>query len=274
MKLDDEVKIRYIMLTLMKGIGPVTQNALVEICGSIETCFETGYDNFINADKLQMIGKKRIEKFINQRENSGIRIRAEEIIKKSAMSGINVITREDDSFPDRFKNIADMPVVLYAKGKLNINKSKKSIGVVGGRRCSAEGKQKAIDITVEAVYSDIVIISGMAKGIDSYAHTAAIKSGGDTIAVLGNGVDICYPAEHERLYEKIAEQGCVLSEYPPETAPREYYFPRRNRLIAALSDKLYVIDAGRNSGTESTIAYCQKYGREVRITLPPGVCPL
>jgi DNA processing protein len=105
----------------------------------------------------------------------------------------------------------------------------------------------------------------MAKGIDSYAHTAALKTQGYTIAVLGNGVDIGYPMEHDRLYEEIARLGCVLSEYPPGTAPREYNFPRRNRIIAALSDTLYVVDAGRHSGTESTIENSRKYGREVVI---------
>ena len=103
----------------------------------------------------------------------------------------------------------------------------------------------------------------MAKGIDSYAHTAALKSHGYTIAVFGNGVDICYPKEHARLYEEIAEHGCIVSEYPPGTQPREYTFPKRNRLIAALSDKLYVIGAGRNSGTKSTVEYGKKYSKEI-----------
>ena len=96
-----------------------------------------------------------------------------------------------------------------------------------------------------------------------YAHTAAIKEGGYTIAVLGNGPEICYPKEHERLYEEISKNGCILSEYPPGTEPREYHFPKRNRLIAALSDRLYVIDAGRISGTKTTTQNAVKYGREV-----------
>ena len=104
---------------------------------------------------------------------------------------------------------------------------------------------------------------GYAKGIDSYAHTAALKKEGYTISVLGNGVDICYPKEHERLYEEIMLKGCVLSEYPPETMPREFRFPKRIRLIAALSDELYVVDAGRHSGTETTIKACEFYKRTV-----------
>lgn len=89
------------------------------------------------------------------------------------------------------------------------------------------------------------------------------------MAVLGNGVDICYPKEHEKLYEKIVEDGCVLSEFPPGTTPAKYTFPMRNRLIAALSDRVFIIDAGRNSGTSSTVQSCLKYDREIiRISTP------
>ena len=156
-----------------------------------------------------------------------------------------------------------MPVVLYAKGELRVNDFDDTLGIIGSRRCTLEGKEITIETATKAVNNNTAIISGMAKGIDSYAQTAVIKSKGYTIAVLGNGANICYPKEHERLYEKIAESGCILSEYPPGTGPRRYMFPRRNRLIAALSDRLVVIDAGRNSGTESTVKYSMKYGREV-----------
>ena len=96
-----------------------------------------------------------------------------------------------------------------------------------------------------------------------YAHTAAIKSGGYTIAVLGNGPDICYPKEHRPLYERIAQEGCILSEYPPGREPQKYAFPNRNRVIAALSDELHVTECGKRSGTESTIKACRKWGRAV-----------
>lgn len=109
------------------------------------------------------------------------------------------------------------------------------------------------------------MISGMAKGIDSYAHTAAVKAGGYTIAILGNGPDICYPEEHIKLYESICNTGCVLSESPPGIEPRRYMFPCRNRLIAAMSDELFIIDAGRNSGTKSTIAAAERYGKKSKI---------
>ena len=96
---------------------------------------------------------------------------------------------------------------------------------------------------------------------DDYAHTAAIKTNGYTVAVLGSGVDICYPREHMDLYEAMIETGCIVSEYPPGTPPMRYSFPRRNRLIAALSDEICVIGAGRNSGTRTTIEACERYGK-------------
>ena len=212
---------------------------------------------------MKLIGKNKISSFVLQRKDIDLRSRAEELLETSKSLGTDVLTREDDSFPNRFKYIKEMPVVLYAKGCFKINEYESSAGIVGARRCSPEGKMKAIELANSVAGCGTAVISGMAKGIDSYAHTAAIKSQGYTIAVLGNGVDICYPKEHDRLYEKIAKTGCVLSEYPPGTVPKEYYFPRRNRLIAALSDTLYVIDAGRHSGTESTIESSRKYGREV-----------
>ena len=103
----------------------------------------------------------------------------------------------------------------------------------------------------------------MAKGIDSYAHTSALLHGGNTIAVLGNGPDICYPKEHAALMERIIETGAIVAEYPPGTKPRPYSFPMRNRLIAAMSDTLYVVDTGRNSGTISTIESALKYKKQV-----------
>lgn len=103
----------------------------------------------------------------------------------------------------------------------------------------------------------------MAKGIDSYAHTAVLKNGGYTVAVLGNGLDQCYPGEHQNLMECIIRQGMVLSEYPPGTPPYRYNFPRRNRIIAALLEELYVIESGSRSGARTTVEYCEKYGHRV-----------
>lgn len=260
---EEERKIRYIMLTLMDGIGPVTQNLILDKCGDIEECFKADRDKIESLDHNGLIGKKKINAFFEQRESTDLLSRAKDILDDAWKTGLKIVARDDLKYPERFKGISDMPVLLYVKGNLRINDFRFSIGVVGARRCSVSGKEKTIETVSDAAGKDIAVISGMAKGIDSYAHTAAIKSGGYTVAVLENGADICYPKEHDRLYESIAESGCILSEYPPGTSPRSYMFPRRNRLIAALSDRLYVIDAGRNSGTESKVQYCHRYGRDM-----------
>jgi DNA protecting protein DprA len=265
---NDSKLLKYLALTQMKGLGPITQNSLVYCCGGIDPCFEADLSDLLYLDESKLpkgsrIGRRRIQSFLTQREEKSVWKEAEKILKQSESSGIQVICAEDNEFPERFSNLRDLPVVLYVKGCLRINDFRESVGIVGARRCTAEGKRWAIDRAMKAVSRNEAVISGMAKGIDSYAHTAAIKASGYTIAVLGSGVDICYPKEHERLYEEIAIHGCVLSEYPPGTPPMEYNFPRRNRLIAGLSDRLYVIDAGRNSGTSSTVEYSRKYGREI-----------
>lgn len=263
MAADETLKIlQYIVLTQIRGLGPVKQNALLDSAG-IEDCFRMSYEELICADKRKVIGEKSILSFVNQRTDESLWMYAEALLKSAYASEIDIIIRENDLYPRRFRNITEMPILLYIKGELKINDYEHSSGIVGARRCTAEGRERAIQVAEKAVNNNSAVISGMAKGIDAYAHTAALKNRGYTIAVLGNGPDICYPKEHERLYEEIARHGCICSEYPPGRIPREYNFPMRNRIIAALSDELYVIDAGRNSGTETTAEKCRKYGRKL-----------
>ena len=255
--------IKYITLTLINGMGSISQNALLDICGDIEKCFEMEAEEIVKADEKRRIGLKRMSAFISQRNDPLIRGRAKDIYDSAESKGISIVTREDAAFPMRFRGFPDLSVLLYLKGNLRINNFQRSVAIVGARRCSVEGKEKAIETALNAAHAGFAVISGMAKGIDSYAHTAVLKANGYTIAVLGNGADICYPKEHDKLYNEIALHGCILSEYPPGTQPREYLFPKRNRLIAALSDVLYVVDAGRNSGTLTTVKSAIKYGRDV-----------
>lgn len=259
--------IDYLRLTLLKGIGCVRANHLIDLCGSANACFGIDENSLLEAEReyifqngFSEMGEKRLKSFIEYRDDIVIREKAEEIVRDCDLAGVSIITKDDVLYPDRLKGLKDSPVLIYIKGELRINEYSKSVGIIGARRCSRYGKEKAIDVARGAVKNDCVVISGMAKGIDSYAHTAALKNGGYTIAVLGCGVDICYPAEHQELYEQISKKGCIISEYPPGTKPREYMFPQRNRIIAALSDELYVVDAGSKSGTETTIAACVSYG--------------
>ena len=267
MKMTDELAAKYIRLSIVPGFGVVSQNKLIKMCGNIDNCFEISPEELLlrdkSSDKDHKVGISRLKKFIEFRNSGIVMDRVRSVLEDCKNSGTDVIPLTDSAYPKCFKELFDMPILLYVKGKLRRNEFKRSVGIVGARRCSIEGKKKAIALTERELQNHSVIISGMAKGIDSYTHTAALLDGGYTIAVLGNGPDICYPKEHEMLYEEIVERRCVLSEYPPGTNPRGYMFPNRNRLIAALSDMVYVIDTGRHSGTESTVKACNIYGRRV-----------
>lgn len=192
---------------------------------------------------------------------------AEEILQKCRNYNISVLTIEDPLYPDRAKKIKDAPTVIYYKGI--IKKMENTVGIVGARRCSQQDKITAVKTAEYYTEKKIAIISGMAKGIDSYAQTACLKLGGYTVAILGNGLDICYPEEHKLLMKRLEERGLLISEYPPGTLPAKYNFPRRNRLISAWSDKLVVISPGRGSGSLITAKYSENYGREVKIITSP-----
>lgn len=269
MDVEEQRVLMYLMLSLMPGMGPATENLFLEAGGNIEMLFCSG------EEKLKSLFCSRafhrgLSVILQHRNSAVLRDTAESILKQCREAGITVITKEMNSYPSRFSALKGMPGILYTIGDLKINDYVESVGIVGARRCIQEGKNKSIEVASEAVSAGKAVISGMAKGIDSYAHTAAIRSGGYTVAILGNGPDICYPKEHKALYSSIAQSGCIVSEYPPGTRPAAYRFPLRNRLIAAMCDELYIISAGRNSGTESTAAYAGQYGRKI-ITIPESL---
>jgi len=264
----------YLALTSMEGIGIVTQNRLITICGDIRNCFSMDTAEILRADEVSRrtvesetgtvgISKKRVEDFVRERNSDRTKETVDALLKSCEKVDIQILTREDPPYPDRFRSLPEMPLLLYAKGDLRINTFKCSLGIIGARRCTPSGKDLSISLARKAVEQGICVISGMAKGIDSYAQTAGLKNNGYTIAVLANGLDICYPPEHAALMDRLAADGTVISEYPPGTRPFKYRFPMRNRLIAALSDQLFIIDAGRHSGTGTTAEYCRKYGKLV-----------
>ena len=164
-----------------------------------------------------------------------------------AMQKIKCLTIEDSNFPDRLRKLSGMPKKLYYIGNLPDPK-KPAAAVVGARMCSPYGRCQAFKYARTMASYGVQIISGMAKGIDGHAHRGALQGNGKTFAVLGCGVDVCYPREHIGLYADILEhEGGILSEYPPGTLPHSRLFPPRNRIISALSDLVLVIEAREKS---------------------------
>lgn len=176
--------------------------------------------------------------------------------------GISFYHLWNEDYPEKLKEIADPPLALYVKGKLP-EEYKRSVAVIGARRCSAYGREVAREIGIALGSAGIQVISGMAMGIDGIAQMGAMDAGGSTFGVLGCGVDICYPERHHELYGRMQMQGGVISSYKPGTAPKAEFFPPRNRIISGLSDAVVVVEAGEKSGTIITVDMALEQGREV-----------
>lgn len=177
-------------------------------------------------------------------------------------NNINIVKKEDKHYPKQLLQLADAPEVLYCIGDVRLLR-KKCIAVVGSRKCSEYGKKVAMKIGKTAAENGITVVSGMAKGIDYFAHLGALQNGGDTIAVLGCGADICYPAANRNIYEEIREKGLLVSEEVPGTKPMPYMFPKRNRIISGLAEAVAVVEAGTGSGALITAELAAAQGREV-----------
>ena len=177
-------------------------------------------------------------------------------------SGIKIITLFDQDYPRLLKEIPGAPIVLYVLGKITEDDNL-SLGIVGSRRASLYGLSSAEKFSAELSAQGITIVSGMARGVDTYAHRGALKARGRTIAVMGSGFSHIYPAENTGLAKKISESGAVISEFPMDTLPLPQNFPRRNRLISGLSLGVLITEAARNSGALITADFALEQGREV-----------
>lgn len=185
-----------------------------------------------------------------------------QILKDCEDTQTKVIGYFDEDYPQLLRQIPDPPIVLYMKG----NKkwlSKPTIAMVGARKCTEYGDRIARQLSKELSQAGIVVVSGLAMGIDVASHQGALREGGGTIAVLGTACDVCYPECNRVSYEQIEEKGCLISEYPPYTKAKPYHFPLRNRIICGLSYGVVVVEAAERSGSLITAKLALDYNREV-----------
>lgn len=190
-----------------------------------------------------------------------------EYLRDIEQQGIRYISFFDAVFPQRLKRIPDPPFGLFVKGSLP-EEARPAVAVIGARACSLYGEEAAKLFTAGLARYGVQIISGMARGIDAIGQEACLRAGGRTFAVLGNGVDICYPPELGRLYGDIEKQGGLISSYPPGMQPLAGNFPPRNRIISGLSDFVLVVEAKKKSGTLITVDMALEQGKEVGVV--PG----
>lgn len=182
--------------------------------------------------------------------------------KTPGEAGIRMVERGERDYPARLLEIPDPPERLYVLGRLPEEKVP-SVAIIGARECSEYGSYVAARLGECMGRNGIQVISGMARGIDGIGQTAALDVGGSSFAVLGSGVDVCYPARNRRLYERLRERGGVLSEYPPGTPALSRNFPPRNRIVSGLADAVVVVEAREKSGTLITVDMALEQGKEV-----------
>ena len=219
--------------------------------------------NIYNLDISELIKngltKIQAQGILNPKYRKGLEFYLEYMNKNK----IHILTIKNNKYPQMLKNIYDYPVVLYVKGNINILNDL-YIAIIGTRIASIYGKNIAEKLAYELSLKNINIISGMAKGIDTYAHLGCIKAKGKTIAVLGSGLDNIYPAENKKLYEEIIKTGgAVISEFLVGTKPLATNFPRRNRIISGISNGVIVVEAKKRSGTFITVDYALEQGKEI-----------
>ena len=190
-------------------------------------------------------------------------------MEKLERLGVQVLTWHDAGYPPRLKEIYDYPPLLYVKGSL-LPKDEWCLAVVGTRRATAYGRQVTEEITSDLARSNITTASGLAPGIDSIAHHAALDAGGRSIAVFACGLDIVYPVENTNLVQRISQQGAQISEYPLGTKPRAEHFPRRNRILSGISLGVLVVEAGVTSGALITANLALEQNREV-LAIPGSI---
>ena len=196
--------------------------------------------------------------FIAHRKN----IDPDKILDGILTKGIEIITIDDDIYPRRLKEINNPPPVIFSKGEY-IPTDEWAVAIVGTRLATSYGKQITQELASFLAHHDITVVSGMARGVDAFAHQSAIQSKGRTIAVLGCGVDVIYPPEHKGLAAQIEQNGAIVSDYFPGTPPESSNFPPRNRIISGLSLATIVIEAGQKSGALITARYAAEHGRDV-----------
>ncbi len=198
-----------------------------------------------------------IERFIKEE-------RIEFYIEYLEKENIKLVTKYKDNYPDRLRYIDNQPCLLYVKGNMvPLNDGKTSISIVGSRKATSYGKWVAESIAGDLADKGVSIISGMAYGIDSIAHRTSLERNNFTIAVLGSGIDVIYPAKNKKLYYDIEENGCIISEFAPGTRPLGFNFPLRNRIISGLGDGVLVVEAGLKSGSLITATCGAEQGKEV-----------
>ncbi|MBA3662857.1 MAG: DNA-protecting protein DprA [Bacteroidetes bacterium] len=243
-------------LTLIEGIGDVNAKSLLAYCGSSKEIFNQKKAHLL---KIPGIGEFLARSIVNSRN---VLRRAEEEIKFIQKFKITPLFFSDENYPLRLKYCSDSPVLLYYKGTADLNKEK-IVGVVGTRKPSDYGKEKTQELIKELKASNVIILSGLAYGIDIWAHKTALEEGLETVGVLAHGLDRIYPQLHDKIAKKMLNNGGLLTDFMSGTNPDAVNFPKRNRIVAGLCDALVVVESKRQGGSLITATIANSYNKDV-----------
>lgn len=244
----------WIGFSKVSGIGPARLRKLLDYFGDIEAAWRA------NAGELTAMGLDKRSTTNLVRIRKGLDL--EEELRRIEAASVTALTWDDEDYPTPLRNIPDPPFVLYIRGTL-LDRDEWALAVVGTRSASVYGKEVTRSLVRGLAASGVIIVSGMALGIDTQAHQSALEVGGRTIAVLGCGVDIVYPSQNAKLARSIIENGALVSEYPLGSKPEGRNFPPRNRIISGLSLGVLMVEGTEHSGALITTNYALEQGREV-----------
>jgi len=245
----------YLRMSLVPDVGPIRVRKLVEHFGSLEAVLGASVSEL---QRVVGIGDRIAEAIFKVHGDDAV----DSEIERAAACGLRIVCPEDDDYPRPLLHTADPPICLYVRGTLQRTDAV-AVAIVGTRRCSHYGREQAARFGEVLASAGFTVVSGLARGVDSCAHRGALKGGGRTLAVLGNGLATIYPREHEALAEEISGSGAILSELSVDLVPDAKNFPRRNRIVAGLALGVIVVEAGRTSGALITARLATEYNREV-----------
>lgn len=247
--------INLIHLNLIRGVGPKTARSLIEVLGSVEKVLQASPAELGKIDSLS----PNIRECLVRKQLSCPLERELELIQEY---GCNIVTLYDAAYPQRLKEIDTPPLLLYIKGELK-SEDAFSISLVGSRQAKDYGRRVSYQLSYQLARRGLTVVSGFAKGVDTCAHRGALEAEGRTIAVMGNGLSLIYPAVNSELAEQIEQSGALISEFPMGMKPIRDNFPRRNRLISGLTIGTVVVEASNRSGALITARHALDQGREV-----------
>ncbi len=250
-----EVGAKYLRLHLANGVGPMMLGRLLERFSSVDRVLSATRNELCDVDG---IGPARADAVRRAGDGQGV----DDEIARAGEHGVRIVCREDAEYPALLWHMPDPPICLYVRGELR-RADAIALAIVGTRRCSHYGSEQARRFASGLARLGFTIVSGLARGIDSWAHRGALEARGRTIAVLGNGLPSIYPPEHAALADQVAADGAVVTEFPMGMAPEAGHFPSRNRIISGLGLGVLVVEAGSTSGALITARLASEYNREV-----------